>query len=401
MKKKFLILALCMSAALAVAACGNNGAESTEESTQESAKETVTYDGNRSAQMELDLEKQITKLSDYNGIEVSITGNYEVTDDAVESSVMQLLSYYGVDKVEVTDRDTVQDGDYVKIDYVGYKDDVAFEGGTATDVMMDVSNNLDVTSNSPYIDGFCDDMVGAKVGDELNTHVTFPEAYQSEELAGQPAVFKITIKGIYKQITLDALTDEAVAETFSSQNINTKDELIENMRSAMVSQMESYKSQAIANAAQNYILENSEVEISQEYLDARMAELEYSMMLDNCSEGQTLAEFFEENGTTLEEQREEWKTSLNQQIKMEMLFGRIAELEGIEVDEEEFTQFVEYLVSSGNGTFSSAEDVYDYYGIGNVEDGEKALRQLFRVNRALSFVSENANVTVETEESEE
>ena len=119
MKKKFLILALCMSAALAVAACGNNGAESTEESTQESAKETVTYDGNRSAQMELDLEKQITKLSDYNGIEVSITGNYEVTDDAVESSVMQLLSYYGVDKVEVTDRDTVQDGDYVKIDYVG------------------------------------------------------------------------------------------------------------------------------------------------------------------------------------------------------------------------------------------------------------------------------------------
>lgn len=401
MKKKFLILALCMSAALAVAACGNNGAESTEESTQESAKETVTYDGNRSAQMELDLEKQITKLSDYNGIEVSITGNYEVTDDAVESSVMQLLSYYGVDKVEVTDRDTVQDGDYVKIDYVGYKDDVAFEGGTATDVMMDVSNNLDVTSNSPYIDGFCDDMVGAKVGDELNTHVTFPEAYQSEELAGQPAVFKITIKGIYKQITLDALTDEAVAETFSSQNINTKDELIENMRSAMVSQMESYKSQAIANAAQNYILENSEVEIPQEYLDARMAELEYSMMLDNCSEGQTLAEFFEENGTTLEEQREEWKTSLNQQIKMEMLFGRIAELEGIEVDEEEFTQFVEYLVSSGNGTFSSAEDVYDYYGIGNVEDGEKALRQLFRVNRALSFVSENANVTVETEESEE
>ena len=143
------------------------------------------------------------------------------------------------------------------------------------------------------------------------------------------------------------------------------------------------------------------MEIPQEYLDARMAELEYSMMLDNCSEGQTLAEFFEENGTTLEEQREEWKTSLNQQIKMEMLFGRIAELEGIEVDEEEFTQFVEYLVSSGNGTFSSAEDVYDYYGIGNVEDGEKALRQLFRVNRALSFVSENANVTVETEESEE
>lgn len=393
MKKRIVAFLLCMTMAVSVTACGESKNESTQETTEAAA--TLTYDGARSAQMDIDLEKQVKSLSDYNGIDLTITGNYEVTDENVENTTMQLLSRMGAGNVEVTDRDVVEEGDYVKIDYVGYKDDVAFEGGTATDVIMDPVNNMDVTAQSGYIDGFCDGMIGAKVGDVLHTDVTFPEQYQSAELAGQPAVFEITIKGIYQPVTMDTLTDEAVEAAFGESDLHTKDELLEYVRTMLTNQVETYKSQASISAAQSYILENSDVEIPEDYMQARMDELEYSTTIDNCTEGQTLEAFLVANGTTLEAERENWKTSLTQQIQIEFLFGRIADLENIEVDEEEFTQFIDYIIQSDNGGFADANAVYEYYGIGDAKDGEQALRQLYRVNKAVSFVVDHANVIVD------
>ncbi|MCM1107099.1 MAG: FKBP-type peptidyl-prolyl cis-trans isomerase [Blautia sp.] len=402
MKKKILTGLLCLVMATA-AACGN-GAEDSRNAGTENGTETgatPAYEGVRSAQIEVEPEKLIKTLSDYKGIDVTITGDYEVTDETVEQSVLQVLSYSGADTVEVTDRDTVEAGDYVKIDYTGYKDGVAFDGGAAADVMMDVSNNLEVTSGNPYIDGFCDDLEGAKVGDELDTDVTFPEQYQSAELAGQPAVFHITVKGIYRPLTLEELTDEMVASAFAEQGVSTKEELVGSMREMLESQMSSYKMQATLNAVQTYILEHSEVEIPEEYMQARLAELEYSTAIENCQEGQTLDEFLVANGTTLEAQREVWISTLEQQIKMEILFRRIAELEQITIDEEEFTNYVNYFVQSGSGSFTTVEDVYNYYGVGDAKGGEQELRKLFLAQRGLSFVAENANVTVEGTDSGE
>lgn len=397
--------ALCL-AMLGMTACGGSGGgdtqpAGTQQQTDTQQESTFTYEGARSAQMELDLEKQIGKLSDYNGIAVTITGNYDVTDENVETTLLQLLNYMGAGTTEVTDRDVVEDGDYVMIDYTGYKDDVAFEGGTATDVMMDPVKNVVATTQTPYIDGFCKDLIGAKVGDVLRTDVTFPENYNNADLAGAPAVFEITVKGIYRPVTLEMLTDEMVEETFSENGIKTKDGLIEYVRTMLTNQMTSYRTQASVSAVQSYVLEHSEVEIPEEYMQARLDELEYSTAVDNCSEGQTLEEFLEANGTTLETERENWRNSLQQQIKVELLFGRIADLENIEVDEEEFQQFINYIIQSDNGGFATADEVYEYYGIGSREDGEKALKQLYRVNQAVSFVVDHANVTVEPDSEEE
>lgn len=390
-------LALCLTMAAGLTACGGGKTDDTQESTQDQAVSTLTYDGARSAQMDIDLEKQITSLSDYNGIDVTITGDYDVTDENVESTLLQLLSYMGAGTTEVTDHDIVEEGDYVMIDYTGYKDDVAFEGGAATDVLMDPVNNVVATTQTPYIDGFCKDLIGAKVGDVLRTDVTFPEGYSNADLAGAPAVFEITVKGIYAPVTLETLTDEAVEAAFSDSGITTKEGLLEYVRTMLTNQMTSYRTQASVSAVQSYILEHSEVEIPEEYMQARMDELEYSTALDNCSEGQTLAEFLEANGTTLEAERENWRSSLTQQIKVEFLFGRIADLEALEVDEDDFQQFINYIIQSDSGGFTTADDVYEYYGIGSKEDGEKALRQLYRVNQAVSFVVDHANVTVEGE----
>ena len=393
MKKRIIALLLCMTTILAFNGCGNAKTQDTEQSTQ-SAK--ATYNGPSSAQMDIDLEKQVSKLADYKGIDVTISGNYDVKDEDVESNIMSLLPYYGITGIEIKDRDTVQKGDYVKVDYTGYLDGEAFDGGSATDVMLDVDKNYDVTNQNSYIDGFCDGMVGSKVGSEISTDVTFPDNY-NEKLGGNKTTFKIKIKGIYEPITMDTLTDDMVADAFSAQNISTKKDLKEYVRKVMENQAKNSKSQATINEVENYMIENSTVDIPEDYMDARMGEYQAMFERDNLTDTQTMDDYLKKNNTTLDDLKKSWKTSLEKQIKVEFIFGRIADLEDIQITDDDFKQFVDYLASSGNSQMTTESELYDYYGNGNQEDGKKMLRQQYRINKAISYVVEQANVTIEPE----
>lgn len=403
MKKRMIALLLCMTTVFAMTGCGNgsNGSQKGTEATTESSVQE-TYNGPSSAQMDIDLSKQVTKLADYKGIDVTITGDYDVTDEQVNERTLALLNYRGVKGAEVTDRDTVQDGDLVLVDYTGYHNNEAFDGGSATDVMIDVSNNCEATQQTGYIDGFSDGLIGAKVGEETSSDVKFPDEYSNNpDLAGEMTTFKFKVKGIYKALTLDDLTDAQVKENFSDAQIETKEDLIKNVRAMMESQASSSKSQDTVNKVQTYMLDNSEVTIPDEYLEARFAEYQAQYTRDNVGDTQTLEEYLQANNTTLADMQKTWKTNLEKQIKLEFIFDRIAELEGLEIDQDKYDQFIDYIISSGNSELSTEDAIYDYYGNGNKEDGKKNLKQLYLTNDALSFVVENANVTVQKADSTE
>lgn len=400
MKKRMIALLLCMTTVFAMTGCGNGSQKGTETATESSVQET--YNGPSSAQMDIDLSKQVTKLADYKGIDVTITGDYDVTDEQVNERTLALLNYRGVKGAEVTDRDTVQDGDLVLVDYTGYHNNEAFDGGSATDVMIDVSNNCEATQQTGYIDGFSDGLIGAKVGEETSSDVKFPDEYSNNpDLAGEMTTFKFKVKGIYKALTLDDLTDAQVKENFSDAQIETKEDLIKNVRAMMESQASSSKSQDTVNKVQTYMLDNSEVTIPHEYLEARLAEYQAQYTRDNVGDTQTLEEYLQANNTTLADMQKTWKTSLEKQIKLEFIFDRIAELEGLEIDQDKYEQFIDYIISSGNSELSTEASIYDYYGNGNKEDGKKNLKRLYLTNDALSFVVENANVTVQKADSTE
>ena len=400
MKKRMIALLLCMTTVFAMTGCGNGSQKGTEAATESSVQET--YNGPSSAQMDIDLSKQVTKLADYKGIDVTITGDYDVTDEQVNERTLALLNSRGVKGAEVTDRDTVQDGDLVLVDYTGYHNNEAFDGGSATDVMIDVSNNCEATQQTGYIDGFSDGLIGAKVGEETSSDVKFPDEYSNNpDLAGEMTTFKFKVKGIYKALTLDDLTDAQVKENFSDAQIETKEDLIKNVRAMMESQASSSKSQDTVNKVQTYMLDNSEVTIPDEYLEARLAEYQAQYTRDNVGDTQTLEEYLQANNTTLADMQKTWKTSLEKQIKLEFIFDRIAELEGLEIDQDKYEQFIDYIISSGNSELSTEASIYDYYGNGNKEDGKKNLKRLYLTNDALSFVVENANVTVQKADSTE
>ena len=348
----------------------------------------------RSGQFDIDYAKQVTKLADYSGVAITVSNDYEINDTAKQTYLTNVLQSYGADAYkQVTDRDTVADGDYVKVDYTGYKDGKAFDGGSATDVLLDVTNNSQVGGSS-FIDGFTKPLIGAKVGDKVKGDVTFPEDYGNDDLNGQTVTFEYTVKGIYSAdpVALADMTDEQVNTVFGKAGVTTNAQLTTQIEKDLKQQLYS----AEVDKIKSYMIDNSTVEIPDEYLQARLNEYIASFTKENVKDGQTLKKYLKSNyNMTVDQATEKWKENLTDQIKTEFIFGLIAEKENIKMDDDAFGSYVDYIVSASNGQFSKASEVYKYFGSGHKDEGKTYLKNQYLVNKAIDTVTEKANVTFE------
>lgn len=364
------------------------GSKSATESGTEAGSETM-----RSGQFDIDYAKQVTKLADYSGVAITVSNDYEINDTAKQTYLTNVLQSYGADAYkQVTDRDTVADGDYVKVDYTGYKDGKAFDGGSATDVMLDVTNNSQVGGSS-FIDGFTKPLIGAKVGDKVKGDVTFPEDYGNDDLNGQTVTFEYTVKGIYSAdpVALADMTDEQVNTVFGKAGVTTNAQLTTQIEKDLKQQLYS----AEVDKIKSYMIDNSTVEIPDEYLQARLNEYIASFTKENVKDGQTLKKYLKSNyNMTVDQATEKWKENLTDQIKTEFIFGLIAEKENIKMDDDAFNSYVDYIVSASNGQFSKASEVYKYFGSGHKDEGKTYLKNQYLVNKAIDTVTEKANVTL-------
>ena len=183
MKKRIMAILLCASMLFSMAACGDGNKDNTE-----GGKEIT--------------EPTLVKLATYDNLDEVFTGDYEVTDEVIAGGFSSMLSNLGVgvEWIEVTDRDTIQEGDIVKLDYTGYFKGEAFEGGAAKDQFINVSKNCGVdettgASSTSFIDGFTGGLLGSKVGETIKHDVTFPDPYTANpDLAGQITTFEFNIK---------------------------------------------------------------------------------------------------------------------------------------------------------------------------------------------------------------
>lgn len=407
MKKRIVALLLCMATVTTMTACNKKeetveGTEAVETEDTE-GEEKSAYTGKRSGEFDLNYEDYVT-LADYSNIEVSISGDYEVEDADVDDYISQMFEYYGPYYEADETKTVIAEGDIVDVNYVGKKDGEAFEGGTAENQIIDVSNNCS-TSGTSYIEGFTDGLIGASVGDEIDCNVTFPEDYQSEELAGQEVVFTFTINAIEKEITQDQMTDEFVQENFGADSI---DAMNEEVRSYLVNTAEHNKSNDTYTAIQDWLVENCTVEIPQDYLDARVAEYQYNFEQQNCSDGTSLEDYLSTYyGYTLDQALELWTEYMEENVKLEFILITISQKEGLELDEEEYTTYISNLISNSSSTYGTSfedeEALYSFYGMGHAEEGEEYLRRIYVANLALDQLKEKATVTVvePTEETEE
>lgn len=422
--KKNRIAVLCgVCMALSLAACSGNssgpaassgnaeGTEAADNGTETAAK-TVKAARTQppevaSADMDIQAKKLVKKLCDYSNVPVTITGTYDLSEEEIQSVILSDLQACYADLEEVKDRDSIQEGDTVKVDYTGYLNGEAFDGGSAQGTYVKIGDG------NGFIPGFTDSLVGAKAGDDVEGKVTFPEDYGKEELNGKEVVFKFKVYGIYQQVDdyaklaelakdADSLVNTNINATFGNYGITDFATLREYEETRLKNQLNSSKYSDSVNAIKEYMLENCEVEIPEDYLNARVVEYQISFENSTLADDQTLEDYLSTNlGMTVEQAQESWTESARKQIKSELIFELVAEKEKIELDEKEFETYITTLVSSASSSgsqMSSADDVYQYYGAGNTENGKKYMQRLYLMNKAIDKIYDSAKITVKAPE---
>ncbi len=341
MKKKLVTLLLAGCMVFSLAACGNTADQDTADNTQQTEQDD-TADAADDEESAIGTSKLI-ELGEYKGL-TYIPADVTVTDEEVEEEVQKQVSTSTVKNPKEIATETC----VVNIDYVGKKDDVAFDGGTAEGYELDLAN-------SNFIEGFAESIVGMKVGETKDCPMTFPEDYHAEELAGAEVVFTITVNECWENVPA-----ELNAEFAESKGYDSVDALYAGVRE----ELETTKADQAENAKRTELIDQliasstfdiTEDEI-QEYVDSLYSQYEmYASYFGYDLETYVTAT----TGLTFEAFQEQCREESIYRIQSGLLQTAIAEKEGIVVSEEEYTaKAEEYMVSMGYSDLAEFEEVY-------------------------------------------
>ncbi len=302
---------------------GVGTADNTEDSTTDNATaEEPEYLVNELVKGEYNVNDFIT-LGQYKGIEVSVAP-VAVTEEDILLAIQSELGGNSGTLEEVTGR-AVKRGDTVNIDYEGLKDGVAFEGGTAAgyDLMI---------GSASFIPGFEDGLIGAKTGDKLDVNVTFPEDYGSEDLAGKPVVFKVTVNKIQEyKLTEEYVTTNTDYATVDAYKAGIKDNLMK--------EKEESRQAEIENSIYNNILTASKISsLPQTLLDYYKNDMKVYYTNFAMAYGMDFAGFLAASGVTEEQFDKDTTGYAESMARRDLIYGAIIKAEGIELSEDKFNE---------------------------------------------------------------
>ncbi|MBQ7071350.1 MAG: trigger factor [Ruminococcus sp.] len=268
--------------------------------------------------------KPEVEIKDYKGIEVTKTVK-EVTDEDIDAQLNTLREKNVT--VETVDDRAAENGDDVVIDFEGFKDGVAFDGGKAEDFTLTLGSGQ-------FIPGFEDQIVGHNTGESFEINVTFPEEYQVEELKGAPAVFKINLKSISKKV-LPEIDDEMIKD---STEFETVDEYKEDVKKKLAEANEKQADREVESAIFDVVIEKLEGEIPQEMYDNRVNEMVQELEQRLRAQGMSLDLYMQYTGQSLDTVKKTYEEQANKQVKLRLALEKIAQLENIEVSDEELDE---------------------------------------------------------------
>lgn len=394
--KRFLtaVVAAVMAASM-LAGCGSStSGESSTESSTESATESTTESSTEAAAEKVYAEdaylsgitaSDYVTLADYSEIEVEMEDPREqITDEYVDSYVDYVLTN-AQELVEITDRDTAEDGDVANIDYVGKKDGEAFDGGTGS--------GYDLTLGSgTFIDGFEDGVIGMKVGETKTLELTFPESYSNSDLAGQAVTFDVTLNSI-KQYQTPELTDEWVTDQ-GIEDVTTVDEYKEHCRQLLLDNAQDTYDDNMQYGAVTYMVEQSTwlqeppTSMVDRWYDGVMSNYETYASYYGVDVSELLTQIGYDADTYEDQLRDEATTTAKQYILMQA----VADAEGLNLTDAEYdTQLADLASSYGYEDGASFEE----------SAGEESIREYLTIMRAADFLQSKAVLKAPAEETTE
>ena len=267
------------------------------------------------------ITKPEVEVKDYKGIEVEKVVN-PVTDEDINKQLDALREKNVT--VETVDDRAAENGDDVVIDFEGFKDDVAFEGGKAEDFTLSLGSGQ-------FIPGFEDQIVGHNAGEDFDINVTFPDEYQVKELAGAPAVFKIKLKSISKKV-MPELDEDMVKD---STEFDTVDEYKADVKKKLEEANEKHADSEVEAKIFDKVIENMTAEIPQVMFDNRVNEMISELEQRLAPQGISLDLYMQYTGQTIDTVKKAYAEQAEKQVKLRLALEKIAKLENIEVTEDE------------------------------------------------------------------
>lgn len=312
--------------------------------------------------------KPKVKLGEYKGLEVE-EFDTTVTDEDVENELKSMQERQA--ELVVKEEGTAELGDTVVIDFEGFVDGEAFEGGKAESYSLELGSGQ-------FIPGFEDQLVGVAAGESKDVEVTFPEEYHAAELAGKPAVFKTTVHEI-KVKQLPELDDEFAKDV--DDEVETLEALKEKIKSRLEHDKEHQKEHYVQDTVVEKAVENAEIDLPpvmiENEIDRMMQEFEQRLQM----QGMNLDLFFQFSGKDREALREEMKEEAEQRVRGSLTLEAIAAAENLEATDEEVEAELQKMADMYNMTVENIKAA-----LGNL-DGIKAD---LRIKKAIDFLVENS-----------
>ena len=308
-------------------------------------------------------------LGKYKGVEVE-KADITVTDEEVDAELAKEQEKNATYK-EITDR-AVADGDKVNLNFEGFVDGVAFEGGKGEDYPLTIGSGS-------FIPGFEEQLVGAEIGKEIDVNVTFPEEYQSADLAGKPAVFKCTVLKITEKV-LPELNDEFADDV---SEFSTLEEYKADIRKNLEVKKEEKAKTEKENKVIDAIIADSEIEIPEPMLRAQQEQIvdEFAQRLQ--SQGLSIDQYFAYMGSTREKMVEESKDQADKRIRTRLVLEEIVKAENIVATEEDFDTELGKLAEAYGTDIDTVKKIFE----GKEKD---RMMEDIAVQKAVSFVADNA-----------
>ena len=313
--------------------------------------------------------KPEVKLGKYKGVEVEKM-DLDVTDEEVDAEIDQERNR-NARTIEVTDR-AVENGDIVTLDFEGFVDGVAFEGGKGTDYPLTIGSGS-------FIPGFEDQLIGYEIGKEGEVKVTFPEDYHSEDLAGKDATFKCTIKAI-KTKELPELNDEFASDV---SDFETVAEYKEDVKKKIADRKEAEAKAKREDAAVKAVIEDSEMELPEKMIETQQRQIvnEFAQRLQY--QGMDMNQYMQYTGNTVDQLLEQVKPQAVERIQSRLVLEAVAAAEKFEISEDEIQEELEKMAKQYG---MEADKVKELMGDREI----KTLKDDLLVQKAANFLVENA-----------
>ena len=328
---------------------------------------------------EVAVKPEVT-LGEYKGLEVEVTPA-DVTEEEIAAELKREQENNSR-TIDVDDR-AVADGDMVTLDFEGFVDGVAFEGGKGTDYPLTIGSNS-------FIPGFEEQLVGAEIGVEKEVNVTFPENYHANALAGKAAVFKCTVKAI-KVKELPELDDEFAKDV---SEFDTLDAYKADIEKKLKERKEAVAKREREDKAVDAVIENAQMDIPEAMIQNQIQQLMQDFIRRMQAQGLSIDQYYQFTGLDNAKIQEQMRPQALKRIQSRLVLEKIAETENIQISDEKFEEELKAMADMYKMEVEKLKEV-----MGDYE--KEQIKKDMAVQEAVTLVAESAKVVEKKEEKAE